>query len=207
MEFTSETFDRCVEKLFRRCCCCHVVRPRLRVAHHFLGIQCMSKRAGTASTHNKLETGSRKKRQRADWSPAQPGEKFCYTYTGQQTLRLSVNDLLKVAGRVFKVCGESWEMLKIQQHIGAHILQEHWKQWPSKTRPRYPCGLCGLQRALRGDPTKAQDEAVSGCYMWIDQNGKKAMHECKLLGSVPYNLSTSGKCALSMPCTNRPFKC
>jgi len=43
--------------------------------------------------------------------------------------------------------------------------------------------------------------------MWIDQNGKKAMHECKLLGSVSYNLSTSSKCALLMPCTNGPFKC
>jgi len=41
-----------------------------------------------------------------------------------------------------EVCGESWEMSKIQQHMGAHILQEHWKLWPSKTRPRYPCGLC-----------------------------------------------------------------
>ena len=29
----------------------------------------------------------------------------------------------------------------------------------------------------------------------------------KLLGSVSYNLSTSSKCALSIPCTNRPFKC
>jgi hypothetical protein len=43
--------------------------------------------------------------------------------------------------------------------------------------------------------------------MWIDQNGKKVMHRCKLLGSVSYNLSTSSKFALSMPCTNRPFKC
>ena len=61
--------------------------------------------------------------------------------------------------------------------------------------------------ALGGDPKKVQDEAVPGCYMWIDQNGKKAMHDCKLLGSVSYNLSTSSKCALLMPCTNRPFKC
>ena len=50
-------------------------------------------------------------------------------------------------------------------------------------------------------------EGVTGCYMWIDHSGKKAMHECKLLGSVSYNLSTSSNCALSMPCTNRPFKC
>jgi len=108
-----------------------------------------------------------------------------------------------------KVCGESWQKSKVQQHIGAHILQEHWKQWPSKIRPRwwYPCGLCGLRGALGGDPKKAQDEGVSGCCMWIDQNGKKGMHECTSLGSVSYNLSTSSKCALSVPCTNRPFKC
>ena len=74
-------------------------------------------------------------------------------------------------------------------------------------QPRYPCGLCGLRGALGGDPKTAHDEASSGCYMWVDQSGKKAMHECKLLGSVSYNLSTSSKCALSMPCTNTPFKC
>jgi len=87
-----------------------------------------------------------------------------------------------------EMCGESWGKSKIQQHVGAHILEEHWKQWPSKKQPRYPCGLCGLRGALGGDTKKAQDEGVSGCYMWIDQNGKKAMHECKLLGSVSYNL-------------------
>jgi len=163
----------------------------------------MSKRAGAASTHSKSETGSGKKRQRANWTPSQPGKDFCYKYTGQETLRLCANDMRKVAGRVVKVCGESWETLKIQQHIGAHIPQEHWKQWPSKTRLRYPCGLCGLQGALGGDPKKAQDEAVSGCHMWTDQNGKKAMHECKLLGSVSYNLSTSSNCALLMPYTGQ----
>ena len=73
-----------------------------------------------------------------------------------------------------EVCGESWEKSKIQQHIGAHILQEHWKQWPSKKRPRYPCGLCGLRGAFGGDPKKTQDEEVPGCYMWIDHSGKKA---------------------------------
>jgi len=26
-----------------------------------------------------------------------------------------------------EVCCESWEKSKIEQHIGAHILQEHWK--------------------------------------------------------------------------------
>jgi len=67
----------------------------------------------------------------------------------------------------------------------------------------YPCACL---RVRGGDPKQAQDEAVSGCYMWIDQNSKKAMHECKLLGSVSHNLSISSKCALSLPCTNRPNK-
>ena len=53
-----------------------------------------------------------------------------------------------------EVCGESWDKSKIQQHIGAHMLQEHWKQWPSKKRPRYPCGLCGLRGAFGVDQKK-----------------------------------------------------
>jgi len=46
-------------------------------------------------------------------------------------------------------------------------------------------------------------EGVTGCYMWIDHSGKKAMHECKLLGSVSYNIATTSKCSLVMPRTNR----
>ena len=79
-KFTLETFNRRVEKLFRRCCCCNVVRPRLLVAHHSLGSQSMSKRAGAASTHDKSETGSGKKRRRADWPPSRPGEEFSCTF-------------------------------------------------------------------------------------------------------------------------------
>jgi len=43
------------------------------------------------------------------------------------------------------------------------------------------------------------------CHMLIDQNGKKAMHECKLLDSVSYNLITPSECALSMPCTSDEY--
>jgi len=32
--------------------------------------------------------------------------------------------------------------------------------------------------------------------MWIDQSGKKAMHECKLLGSVSYIIANTSKCSL-----------
>ena len=92
-KFTS-TFNRRVEKFFRMCCCCNFVRPRLLVAHHLLGVKCMSKRVGTASTQDKSETGSGKKRRRADWSPLQPGEEFSYTFTVQEFLRLSANDML-----------------------------------------------------------------------------------------------------------------
>jgi len=67
----------------------------------------MSKRAGAASTKDKSETGSGKKRQRADSPPSQPGEKFSYTFEGQVTLRVSINDMLKVANRVVKgMCAE-----------------------------------------------------------------------------------------------------
>ena len=40
--------------------------------------------------------GSGQKRQRADWPPSLPGEEFSYTFTGQETLRLSANDIIKV---------------------------------------------------------------------------------------------------------------
>ena len=67
----------------------------------------MSKRAGAASAKDKLEMGSGQKRQRADWPPSLPGEEFSYTFTGQETLRLSANDMLKVAGRQVKgICAE-----------------------------------------------------------------------------------------------------
>ena len=56
----------------------------------------MSKRAGAASSNDKSETGSGKKRQRADWPPSQSGEEFSYMFTGQETLGLSANDIIKV---------------------------------------------------------------------------------------------------------------
>jgi len=43
--------------------------------------------------------------------------------------------------------------------------------------------------------------------MWIDQSGKKAIHECKLLGSVSYDIATTSMRSLAMPCTKRSFKC
>ena len=49
-------------------------------------------------------------------------------------------------------------------------------------------------------------EGVPSCYMWIDHSGKKTMHECKLLGSVSYNIATTSKCSLVMPCTDRLSK-
>ena len=102
---------------------------------------------------------------------------------------------------------QSLDKSKIQQHIGAHILQETWKQYLPKKRPRYPCGLFGLRWALGVDPKQAQEDGVTDCYMWIDQSGKKTMQECKLLGSVSYNIATTSKCLLVMPRTNRQFKC
>ena len=105
-----------------------------------------------------------------------------------------------------EVCDESWEKSKIWQHIGVHIPQENRKRWSTKKRPRYPCGLCALRGALGCDPKNAKHEPASGGYIWIDQSGKKAMHECKLLGSVSYIIATTSKCLLAMPCTNRPFK-
>ena len=168
----------------------------------------MSKRAGAASTQDKSETGSGKKCWRADWPPSQPGEEFSNTFTGQETLRLSANDMLKVAGRVIKLCGESWEQSKLSTAYWGSHTSRALEVVAVKDTAEISVRTMWTSRGIGSWPKKAQDEAVSGFYMWIDQNGKKAMHECKLLGSVSYNLSTSSKCAaLSMPSTNRPFKC
>jgi len=66
----------------------------------------MSKRrppAGAPFTRNKSETGSEKKRQRAEWPPSDPGEEFSYTLTDQESL----DDMLQVAGREVKgICAK-----------------------------------------------------------------------------------------------------
>ena len=65
-------------------------------------------------------------------------------------------------------------------------------------RPRNPFVLSELRGAHWSRPKKLKspNEVVSGCYMWIDQSGKKAMHECKLLGSVSYIIANTSKCSL-----------
>jgi len=47
---------------------------------------------------NTTETGSEKKRERAEWPPSELGEEFSHTFTGQESLGLSTDDMLLIAG-------------------------------------------------------------------------------------------------------------
>ena len=85
----------------------------------------MSKRAGATSTNDKSESGSGTKRQRADWSPSQSDEdsEFSYTFTDQETLGLSANDMLKIAGRVVRdTCaeGQNGNVVQAIKHHDPH---------------------------------------------------------------------------------------
>jgi len=70
----------------------------------------MSKRrqpAGAPSPKSKSETGNEKKRPRGEWTPSQIGEEFSYTFTSQESLGLSADDMLQVAGREVKgICAK-----------------------------------------------------------------------------------------------------
>jgi len=86
------------------------------VVHPSLCAQSMSKRgppAGAPSTKRKSETCSENKRPRAEWPPSQIGEEFSNTFTGQESLGLSADDMLQVAGQEQghpQVCLHLWEM-------------------------------------------------------------------------------------------------
>jgi len=91
----------------------------------------MSKRrptAGAPSTKSKSETGSEKKRPRAERAPSQIGEEFSYTFTGQESLGLSVDDMLQVAGREVKgICakGQYGNVAQAIKNNHRHGVNEH----------------------------------------------------------------------------------
>jgi len=91
----------------------------------------MSKRrppAGAPSTKDKSETGSEKKRQRAEWPPSEPGEEFSYTFTGQESLGLSADDMLLIAGTEVKgICakGQYGNVAKAIKNHHPHGVNEH----------------------------------------------------------------------------------
>ena len=79
--------------------CCETTTS---VVHPSLCARSMSKRrppAGAPSTKNRLETGSEKKRQLSEWPPSEPDEECSYTWTGQESLGFSADDMLQVVGR------------------------------------------------------------------------------------------------------------
>ena len=94
---------------------------------------------------------------------------------------------------------------EIQQHMGAHLLQEDWSRY-RQSKPAFPCALCGVRDVVGQhlvDPL-----SFAGCSVSISQDGKKAVHQCKLAGDVSYSLNSAAKSSWSTrPCTNRPMKC
>jgi hypothetical protein len=104
-----------------------------------------------------------------------------------------------------ELCGAIRSSAEIQQHIGAHLLEEDWSRY-KKTKPAFPCGLCGVRDVVGQwllDPL-----SFAGCSVSISDDGRRARHQCKLAGEVSYSLATAAKSSWSTrPCTNRPMKC
>ena len=105
-----------------------------------------------------------------------------------------------------ELCGVIRPSAEIQQHMGAHLLEENWRRYTIKTKPAFPCGLCGVRDVVGQwlvDPL-----SFAGCSVSISGDGKKAVHQCKVAGEVSYSLATAAKSSWSTrPCTNRPMKC
>ena len=91
----------------------------------------MSKRrppAGAPSTKSKSEAVSEKKRPRAELPPSQIGEEFSYTFTGQESLGVSADDMLQVAGtEVRGICvkGQYGNVAQAIKNNHPHGVNEH----------------------------------------------------------------------------------
>ena len=69
--------------------------------------------------------------------------------------------------------------------------------------------LCGVRSALgqRMHDAAAVDQCTASLGKGSTTHIKKPIHQCKLVGSVDYNLASAAKSTLTAPCTNRPVQC
>ena len=103
----------------------------------------------------------------------------------------------------------------MRNHVGAHILLEpDWSKHGGKQKPKMPCGLCGVGDAVMCSSRIAADQVpgcpVSAAMVRPPAGGPatlKPQHQCKVFGGPSYSLTTSAKCVVSTPCTNRPVVC
>ena len=94
------------------------------------------------------------------------------------------------------------------RRIGAHILlEDDWTKW-RKTKPRRPCGCCGVRESI-GAMVGESSLENSCCYVAITSDGKFPEFDCRTFGenAKPYQLSTGLSCSASTPCTNVPINC
>ena len=63
--------------------------------------------------------------------------------------------------------------------------------------------LCGIRDSIGQkllDPL-----SFAGCSVYVSQDGKRANHQCKLVGKISYSTKSAAKSSYSTrPCTNQP---
>jgi hypothetical protein len=106
------------------------------------------------------------------------------------------------------VCAMSWPAKMMPHHMGAHLLEGSWASY-EKEKPRMPCMLCGVNTAIgqfMEDPS-----ATNSCPISLTAGSKKGVmkpkHQCKIVGTLEYSLTSAGRSTCETPCTNRPLKC
>ena len=72
-----------------------------------------------------------------------------------------------------------------------------------------PCKLCGVRSALgqHMHDTAAVDQCTVSLGKGSTTHIKKPIHQCKIVGSVNYNLASAAKSTLTVSRMNRPFQC
>ena len=113
----------------------------------------------------------------------------------------------EIAGDITcKICMQKVAPAFMRNHMGAHLLPGvAWGH--GLIRPREPCGICGIRSSY--GQQMADASVIEGCPVSLSKSSgsMRAVHQCKLAGSVSYSLLSATKSTLSGPCTNHPVQC
>ena len=100
------------------------------------------------------------------------------------------------------ICGKEWPKEMIRHHIGSHILSKNWANI-GKDRPKFPCGVCGVNDAIGVKPSKT---AVGSCHVWQTAGGNLGF-KCQQQPLFKMKVGSAEGCKVNFPCTNRPIQC
>ena len=100
------------------------------------------------------------------------------------------------------ICGKEWPKEMIRHHIGSHILSKNWANL-GKDRPKFPCGVCGVNDAIGVKPSKT---AVGSCHVWQTAGGNLGF-KCQQQPLFKMKVGSAEGCKVNFPCTNRPIQC